>query len=756
MVVVLTKTIKNGLRPYQTNENLMGKFKLIILLFFIPIFTFAAQKLKGYVYATDSSPIIGAQVHWENAKKGVVTDENGYFEIDGTPHKDHMLHITYIGYSENVTHINSFTDLQNIVLKENTELGEVVVTKTVSGRISSRTDLLKTEKLTVKELTRAACCNLGESFETNPSVDVVFSDAVTGAKQIQLLGISGQYVQIMTENFPNFRGAAKVYGLDYIPGPWMEGVQISKGAASVKNGFESISGQVNVDYKKPTTADPLSLNLFLGDVGRVEGNADAAITVNENLSTGIFLHYSNEKTSHDVNNDGFLDMPKKHQFNMMNRWHYQKDRLISQTGIKFLNDERFSGQDDHTMNSESMHDPYKISIFTNRAEFFTKNGYVLNPDKNESIALIVSGSYHDQKSRYAKSIYNLYESNAYASLMYEKDFSPMHKISTGLSYNWDNFGQSYDIPQLVSGKQPDREAVSGAYGQYTFNYDKFTVLAGLRADYSSLHDWFVTPRLHVKYDLNSSLYFRVSAGKGYRSVFALAENSYLLASSRTLNIADNLKQESAWNYGVSGTYHIPIKGEELTLSAEWFYTDFSRQVVMDMDSDPRAVSFYNLDGKSHAHVIQLEATYPVFRGFNLLASYRWMNTKVNYGGIEMQKPLVSDYKALLTASYETPLRKWQFDLTSQFNGGGRMPLPDAETPLWDKRFKSFVIMNAQVTKFFRTWSVYAGGENLTNFIQDNPIISADNPFSPDFDATMAWGPTQGRRFYLGFRYTIGK
>lgn len=735
----------------------MGKFKLIILLLFIPIFTFAAQKLKGYVYATDNSPIIGAQVHWENSKKGVVTDENGYFEIDGTPHKDHMLSVSYIGYSENITHINSFDDLQNIILKENTELGEVIVTKSVSGRINSRTDLLKTEKLTVKELTRAACCNLGESFETNPSVDVVYSDAVTGAKQIQLLGISGNYVQIMTENFPNFRGAAKIYGLDYIPGPWMEGVQISKGAASVKNGFESISGQVNVDYKKPTTADPLSLNLFLGDVGRVEGNADAAITVNENLSTGIFLHYSNEKTSHDVNNDGFLDMPKKHQFNVMNRWHYQNDKFISQTGIKFLNDERFSGQDDHTMNSGSMHDPYKISNFTNRAEFFTKNGYVLDPNKNESIALILSGSYHDQKSRFSHiSRYNLYESNVYASLMYEKDFSPMHKISTGLSYNWDNFGQSYYIPQLVSGKQPDREAVSGAYGQYTFKHDKFTVLAGLRADYSSLHEWFITPRLHVKYDLTSSLYFRLSTGKGYRSVFALAENSYLLASSRTLNIADNLKQESAWNYGASATYHIPIKGEELTLSAEWFYTDFSRQVVIDMDSDPRAVSFYNLDGRSHAHVIQFEATYPVFRGFNVLASYRWMNTKVNYGGIEMQKPLVSDYKALLTASYETPLRKWQFDLTSQFNGGGRMPLPDAETPLWDKRFKSFVIMSAQITKFFRTWSVYAGGENLTDFIQKNPIISADNPFSPDFDATMTWGPTQGRRFYLGFRYTIGK
>ncbi len=736
----------------------MEKFKLIILLLFIPVLAFAGQKLKGYVYAPDKTPIIGAQVQWENAKSGVATDENGYFEIEGSPKENHMLSVSYIGYNNSVTHVHDYNELQNITLSESTELKEVVVTKSVSGRISSRTDLLKTEKLGVKELSRAACCNLGESFETNPSVDVVYSDAVTGAKQIQMLGISGNYVQMMTENFPNFRGAAKMYGLDYIPGPWMEGIQISKGAASVKNGFESISGQVNVDYKKPTTADPLSLNLFLGDQGRIEGNADGAIVLNDKLSTGLFLHYSNEQTSHDDNGDGFLDMPKKHQFNIMNRWHYQTDRFISQTAVKFLNDERISGQDNHTMLSGAMYDPYKISTYTNRAEFFTKNGYIINPEKNESVALIVSGSYHDQKSRYSTvSNYNLYESNMYASLMYEKDFSLKHRFKAGLNYNWDNFAQSYSIPQLVSGKQPNSEAVAGAYAEYGFHLNhQLTILAGLRADYSSLHNWFVTPRLHVKYNVTPSLYFRASAGKGYRSVFVLPENSYLLASSRTLNIADNLKQESAWNYGLSGTYHIPINGEELTFSAEWFYTDFSNQVVTDMESNPHAVNFYNLDGKSTAHVVQLEATYPVFRGFNLLASYRWMKTKMDYNGTELQKPLVSDYKALVTASYETPLRKWQFDFTTQFNGGGRMPTPDAVTPLWDKKFESFVIMNAQITKFFRTWSVYAGGENLTNFTQKNPIISPQNPYGSDFDATMVWGPTQGRKFYVGFRYNIGK
>lgn len=735
----------------------MKKYFPLLLFMLFPILSFSAEKLKGYVYAPDKTPIIGAQIHWENKKTGVVSDENGYFEIEGTPHKDHMLHINYIGYEESVAHVHEYEEMLEIVLKSNTELNEVVVTKSVPGRLNLRTDPLKSEKMGTKELSRAACCNLAESFETNPSVDVQYSDAVTGAKQIQMLGISGNYVQLLTENFPNFRGAAKIYGLDYVPGPWMESILISKGAASVKNGYESISGQVNLDYKKPTEADPLSLNLFMSDASRVEGNADAAFVLSDKLATGLFLHYSNEKKEHDSNDDTFLDMPKKHQFNVMNRWHYQTDNFISQSAVKFVNDERTSGQTRHTMTDEQDFDPYTIRNITNRGEFFSKNGFILDHEKNESVAVIVSGSYHDQKSQYSVDRYNLYESNLYGLLMYEKDFSDMHKLSTGVNYNWDKFGQTIALSRLVSGKQPEKETSAGAYAQYTFSLNnKLIVLAGLRADYSSLHDWFITPRVHIKYDIFPGAHLRLSAGKGYRSVFALAENSYLLASSRTLKIADNLKQESAWNYGISGTFHIPIAGEELALSAEWYYTDFSNQVVVDMDSDPHAVSFYNLDGKARSSVFQIEASYPLFEGFTLLGSYRWMDTKVNYGGKEMLKPLTSRYKALATASYETPMRIWQFDLTTQFNGSGRMPTPDAENPLWDKNFKSYIVMNAQVSKFFRNWSVYAGVENLTNFKQKNPIISAENPYSSDFDATMVYGPTQGRKFYVGLRFNISK
>lgn len=729
---------------------------LIITFLFVHIVSANAQKLKGHVYDNQNLPIIGANIHWENEKTGVVSDENGYFEIT-KKEGQHMLCVEYVGYQHKVVHIQNATELQKIVLSEDKELEEVVVTKSVPGKIKNRIDVLSTETITSRELTRAACCNLSESFETNPSVDVSYSDAVTGAKQIQLLGLAGTYVQMLTENYPNMRGSSALYGMDYVPGPWMQSIQVSKGAASVKNGFESLTGQINIEYKKPKTADPLSLNVFASDAGRYEANADAAVELNDKLSTGLFLHYSNEEKSHDDNKDTFLDSPKKHQFNIMNRWHYQTDKFISQSGVKVLNDERTSGQTWHSI-GDAGYDPYKISIKTNRLEFFTKNGFILNPENNESIAVILSGSYHDQKSKYANSIFNVYQTNLYGTFMYERNLGDAHKLSTGFNFNWDNYSLTNKIVQLQQlADQPTKESAGGAYAEYTFNHnDKLVVLAGLRADYSSLHRWFVTPRLHVKYNVADWLHLRASAGKGYRTVFTLPENSYLLASSRKIVLKEKPDQESAWNYGVSASFYIPVAGEELSITGEWFYTDFSKQMVMDMDSDPHAVQFYNLKGDSYANSFQIEASYPLFKGFTLLGAYRWINARTNYGGKTLRKPLTSRYKALATASYETPLRKWQFDLTAQFNGGGRMPAADATNPLWKNSFKSYTILNAQITKFFRNWSVYVGAENLTDFKQKNPVVDAGNPYGDNFDATMVWGPTMGRKFYIGARFNIMK
>lgn len=728
---------------------------VIILLSIIQPSYSQENKLRGVVMGADKQPLANAFVHWSNGQETALTDNSGYFEIALSSEDSQMLCAEMTGYNTACIEVSDYEKPVKLELKESILLDAVEVVQSSSSRFKNRIEVLQSETITGRELSRAACCNLSESFETNPSVDISYSDAVTGAKQIQLLGLAGTYVQMLTENYPNMRGIGAIYGMDYIPGPWMHSIQVSKGAASVKNGYESVTGQINVEYKKPHQADPLSVNLFASDAGRYEANADGAWRINDKLATGLLLHYSTEQSEHDDNDDTFLDMPKKQQINLMNRWHYQTDKFISQSGFKFISDDRTSGQTFHTVRPESSYAPYSIEINTMRAELFTKNGYILNNDKAESVALIASASWHDQESSYSLKEYDVIQKNLYLSLMYETNPTEQHRISTGLSMNLDHYKQSGNIGKAYEDIQPDKETTAGAYAEYTFTpNERLSLLAGLRADYSSLHDWFVTPRLHVKYNPIDWLFLRASAGRGYRSAFVLPENSYLLASNRTIVIADNLKQEAAWNMGASASFYIPINRKEWMISAEWYYTRFDNQVVIDMDSNPHEVAFYNLDGRSDSQVFQIESSYSFFRGFTLLGAYRWMNPKTTYNGRLLSKPLVSKYKALITASYETRFRKWQFDFTAQFNGGGRMPEPDADNPLWDRTFDPYTVINAQITKNFRNWSVYAGVENLGNFKQENPIIASENPYGADFDATMVWGPTMGRKFYIGMRYNL--
>ncbi|MDF9829052.1 TonB-dependent receptor [Parabacteroides sp. PF5-6] len=710
---------------------------------------------KGYVFDESEQPVIGANVYWEGTQKGTTTDINGYFELEQKGDSRQLV-VSYIGYVTSTTTVTNLNAPLRIVLKGEIELEEVVVSERRIGLIASRSSVLQTQKITYDEICRAACCNLAESFETNPSVDVSYADAATGARQIKLLGLSGTYVQMLTENYPNFRGAASLYGLDYVPGAWMESIQVSKGTSSVKNGYEALAGQINVEFKKPPTADIFSANAFLSDAGRYEGNADASWHINDKVSTGLLVHYSNDSKQHDGNDDGFLDMPLKEQVNLMNRWYHKTDKYIAQYGVKYLHENRTGGQ---TTKHGHFPDPYQIKLRTNRVEGYTKQAYVFDHEKVESAALILSGSYHEQQAMYDRTPYNIYQNNIYASLLYEKEFSPMHSLSTGLSLNYDGFNEN--LTQAGQRQLYDRtEVVPGAYVQYTLNLnDKLIMLAGLRADYSSLYDFFVTPRVHLKYNPTEWFHIRASAGKGFRTANVLAENNFLLSSSRRMEIADNLDQEEAWNTGLNLSFYIPLFGKELTLNGEWYYTDFLKQVVVDMNSNPHAVRFYNLDGRSYSNSYQIEATYPFFRGFTLTAAYRYTDAKTDYRNAEglttrMKKPLVSDYKGLVTASYQTPLKKWQFDLTGQFSGGGRMPDPDPTNPLWDKTFKSHQVWNAQITKYFRQWSVYVGSENIFDYTQSNPIVDAANPRGDNFDGTMIWGPVHGRKIYIGMRFNL--
>ena len=625
------------------------------------------------------------------------------------------------------------------------ELREVTVTANGVNRVRASA-VGNTEIISSKELLRAACCNLGESFTTNPSVDVNYADAATGARQIRLLGLSGTYVQMLTENIPNYRGLATPFALGYIPGPWMQSIQVSKGASSVKNGHESITGQINVEFKKPQATPFADANLYYNTKGKLEANLGGNLQLSKRWSTALLGHYEMPGKAHDANGDGFADMPKIKQGLLQSRWAWMGDYCIFQASVKGLKEHREGGQLAH--HSPLTTHPYLIDITNERYEAFVKNAYIFNEEHASNVALILSGSLHHADAEYGQKSYHADQRNGYASLMFETDFSEHHSLSTGVSLNYDYLSE---FPS---------ETTPGLYAQYTYKLgERLVVMGGLRWDHSSIYGGFLTPRMHLKYSPNGFLTLRGSIGKGWRTVHPLAENHYLLASGRHVVVDPDLDQEEAWNYGLSAALSIPVGEKKLELNAEYYYTTFLHQAVIDFDADPHTVRFSNLDGESYSHTWQAEASYPLFEGFTLTATYRRSNVKSTYGGVLNEKPLTNKYKGLVTASYAPGLGKWQFDVTLQLNGGGRMPTPYATAdgfPSWPARYKGYEQLSAQITRFFRFWSIYVGGENITNFKQKNPVIGADDPWGPNFDSTMIWGPVHGTIGYIGIRLNWNK
>ena len=672
--------------------------------------------------------------------------------------------LTCISASAQQATPDSTATLKDQTLDNVTVTARAATVRTLAGAINGK-DILR------DELFKAACCNLGESFVNNPSVDVNYSDATTGARQVKLLGLSGTYVQMLTENLPNFRGAALPYGLGYVPGSWMKSLQVSKGNSSVKNGYEAMTGQINVEYVKPEDPTGMSVNLYGNTMGKFEANADGNIHINgnKNLSTELLAHFENNWSKHDGNGDGFQDDPQVRQYNLQNRWYWKTGNYMLHAGLSLLKEDRMSGQVNHHHSMTAGLAPYRINIGTDRYEAYMKNAVILNPEHGTNMALMGNVSMHKQNASYGIKQYDVNEKNAYASLIFETNFTPEHNLSAGLSLNYDYLHQNLSLPvgaipsnygnlyPLVGGIES--ETTPGAYVQYTYNVNgKFIAMAGLRVDHSNVYGTFVTPRFHLKWVPASFLTIRLSAGKGYRSPHALAENNYLMASGRRL-IVDKLNQESAWNYGTSLDFLIPVGQKTLKLNAEYYYTHFLSQTIVDYDTNPQELHITNLDGKSYSHTFQIDASYPLFKGLELTAAYRYNLVKATYNGQMMWKPLQSRYKGLLTASYKTPLGLWQFDATVALNGGGRMPEPytlASGNLSWDRNYKAYGHLNAQITRYFHHFSVYIGGENLTNFKQKNPIVGYQNPWDNGFEPTMIYGPIQGAMGYVGIRLNLGK
>lgn len=740
----------------------------------------SAQDLKGKVVEESGGKKVGlpgANVYWAGTTEGVVTDPDGNFTIKWN--KIGRLVASFIGYRTDTLSVKRTDKHLEIVLASGEMLDEVkVMTRGNTTIMSTRGPIIE-QVITGEELCKAACCNLGESFTTNASVDVAYADAVTGAKQIQLLGLTGKYVQMMTENMPNFRGISALYGLNYVPGPWMSAISVSKGAGSVINGYEAIAGQISVDYKKPTTSEKIFVNAYGSSEGMLEFNANTGIRLNDKWSTALLVHGDWLNMQHDSNHDGFMDMPEKKQYNVMNRWQFKTDDWFLQFGGKFLDETRLGGQKGFKKNMRGQFGPdklYGLGIDSRRYEGFMKLGYLMPEYENTSMAVLVNYTDHDQDSYYGARDYQARQQTLFANYIFQSIFgnNENQKYSAGISFNYDRYDESFNDFQISDQQKTETaffnrsEKVAGAFFQYTGAFwEKLTVMAGLRYDYHNIFGGFVTPRLHLAYAPDDFTMLKLSAGHGSRMANVLADNSYLLASSNMVYVndkllvanpkeLDKLDMEKAWNFGVQLNRKFILFDRMLNINLDYYRTDFTNQVIADNETEPGKVNFYNLTGDSYSNCYQVEVKYELIPRFDVLGAYRYNDVKMTVGDRLLRAPLQSKYKGLLNLSYYTNMKKWQFDFTTQFNGPGRIPVPARLENERADEFDSFRVMNAQITKFFRKWSIYAGCENIGDFTQKHPIIAADKPWGNDFDSSKIWGPVHGRKFYLGIRFGIDR
>ena len=743
------------------------KFTLQIILL-LPFFLFSQKEITGVVMEQSSNnervPLFGANVFWLNTTLGTMTSDDGTFRLPyDTSYK--KLVISYIGFRTDTLLIETPKSIFH-VLKASDDLGEVTVSV---RRKSSATSYLSSQNITTissKELLKAACCNLSESFETNPSIDVNFTDAISGTKQIRMLGLTSPYILITTENIPSIRGASQAYGLSFVPGTWVESIQITKGAGSVVNGFESIAGQINAELVKPTTDNRIFVNAYGSLNGRTELNTHFNTQLSDKLSTGIYIHADNRSQKFDRNNDSFLDMPLVNQINIMNRWQYAnlQKGLISFLNVRYLNDEKQAGQ----LNFDPKTDRLSNSVWgseinTRRFEVSGKFGYV-NPDiPYRSLGVQLAYSDHDQASYFGTNQYDISHRSIYSNMVYNTIISDSrHKMKTGLNATYDRYNE------LVNSQVYNRtERSVGGFFEYSFdNLDALNLTAGIRIDHHNLLGTFFTPRLHARYAPWEKSAFRVSFGRGKRAANIFTENQKLFASSRQINVQSSggaiygLDPEIAWNYGLSFLQGFNLFGRKADLTLDFYKTNFENQVVVDYEN-PYEVSFYNLEGASYASSFQAEFSWNLMAYLDLKTAYKFYDVKTQYASGKLEKPLTSQHRYFANLSYELHSEKdggvWKFDTTFNWLGKQRFSStsmsPQAyQLPTYSP---SISTLNLQFTKVFsEAFEIYLGAENVTNVKQKSPILSSESPFGSNFDTTFVYGPIFGSTFYTGLRYKL--
>ena len=758
----------NRLVIIKIKLNPMKKNSIIIIFLVLPLFLFSQETLTGMIMdknnPKDNLGVFGANVYWLNNSIGATTNEKGWFTI---PYKKSYkkLVVSYVGYKTDTLNISDLEPIHHFITLEN-ELEEVTLK---SKKKATQRSFIQTKNVfTVNsaELLKAACCNLAESFETNPSIDVNFSDALTGTRQIQMLGLKSPYLLITQENIPSIRGAGQVFGLTFTPGTWVESIQITKGAGSVINGYESISGQINAELVKPLTDNRIFLNAYGSLGGRYELNSHLNHKISDKWQTGIYIHGNYRNTKFDRNKDGFLDNPLISQVNVMNRWQYldAEKGWVSFINVRFMDDSKQTGQNNFDpLIDKGRSEVWGGEIDTKRFDSSLKLGYVFPQLPFQSFGFQFSYSNHDQDSYFGLKTYDINHQSVYSNLLFNSIIGDTRsKFTTGLNFTYDIYDEFVNSINFSR-----KEKSFGGFFEYAYdNSDNFSFTSGVRIDTHNLLGTYITPRLHIRYVPWEKGVLRASIGQGRKSGNVFAENQQLFASTRQIDIQSSggkiygLDPEVAWNYGLSYLQGFNLFNRKGDITFDYYRTHFQNQVVVDWEN-PQRISFYNLDGESYANSFQTEVNYYVDDFTSLRLAYKFYDIETDYFSGKLSKPLTPNHRLFANISYETKkiddIKQWKFDLTYNFIGEQR--LPDTSTNPVEYQLgeysNSYSLLNTQITKVFtEKFEMYFGVENLTDLKQKNPILASDDPFGDSFDSTIIYAPIFGRMLYSGLRFKI--
>ncbi len=746
----------------------MKKNSIIIIFLVLPLFLFSQEKLTGMIMdknnPKDNLGVFGANVYWLNTSIGATTNEKGWFTIPYNKSYKKLV-VSYVGYKTDTLKISDLEPIHHFITLEN-ELEEVTLK---SKKKATQRSFIQTKNVfTVnsEELLKAACCNLAESFETNPSIDVNFSDALTGTRQIQMLGLKSPYLLITQENIPSIRGAGQVFGLTFTPGTWVESIQITKGAGSVINGYESISGQINAELVKPLTDNRIFLNAYGSLGGRYELNSHLNHKISDKWQTGIYIHGNYRNKKFDRNKDGFLDNPLISQVNVMNRWQYldAEKGWVSFINVRFMDDSKQTGQNNFDpLIDKGRSEVWGGEIDTKRFDSSLKLGYVFPQLPFQSFGFQFSYSNHDQDSYFGLKTYDINHQSVYSNLLFNSIIGDTRsKFTTGLNFTYDIYDEFVNSINFSR-----KEKSFGGFFEYAYdNSDNFSFTSGVRIDTHNLLGTYITPRLHIRYVPWEKGVLRASIGQGRKSANVFAENQHLFASTRQIDIQSSggkiygLDPEVAWNYGLSYLQGFNLFNRKGDITFDYYRTHFQNQVVVDWEN-PQRISFYNLDGESYANSFQTEVNYYVDDFTSLRLAYKFYDIETDYFSGKLSKPLTPNHRLFANISYETKkiddIKQWKFDLTYNFIGEQR--LPDTSTNPVEYQLgeysNSYSLLNTQITKVFtEKFEMYFGIENLTDLKQKNPILASDDPFGDSFDSTIIYAPIFGRMLYSGLRFKI--